>query len=316
MRLFFLTFLFAVNCFAEEPAQKFVYHATKEFDHPSASQIYFISTDLSQKGYMPLNQSLSGNIPGIGVDQIFVKGDSAIFLKMGLRPSNKNILNQILKLGDGYAIHKHKNGHYWALYFFNHTLDQVNVAINEIENDRLPASAPNANCCLSVHNEDGPQKSSGLSSSIIGNTIKSCAVTGFNSAYETIKNEVTFAGLRSFLHDPGKLWREVVSSFSKIGEFIVGFEKNAAELFMMFSTIDLEISTQIACSVAGSLLPNFILKGLNFATAGASIILVLSQLKKLKPLVMALSKLKALGKTKDSQKSVQNILNPILACGA
>ncbi|MEQ1666520.1 MAG: hypothetical protein ABL927_14225, partial [Bdellovibrionales bacterium] len=81
----------------------FTYQLTETIENKDI--LIYLNSYFRKNGYSPLSTYTNLNLPFLKVDQIYQKGEERIFLKLGLIPSSKNIINKVFIVARGFLFH-------------------------------------------------------------------------------------------------------------------------------------------------------------------------------------------------------------------
>ncbi|MCB0389777.1 MAG: hypothetical protein KDD58_00730 [Bdellovibrionales bacterium] len=323
----FLTFLFIfIGEFTSVHA--FNYKEIDVSKNPPRSELHVFRLSLAELGYHALDNFNSGNIPYLGIDQVYVDStnNKAIFLKIGWATDSLDIINQIVEMNNGYAFHGMIQENWpFVLFFYKISKNEVNQAIQllsqnylisksakySIRNLVLPKVWADESCITTgqpSYNKDLKDVHQRIESQSMMDTISSCLVTAINALKN--KTERLFKNTSSFfkklLSDPRKLWKEVVDRFENIKKAASTIHDSLANLANNLKEIPFEISQQMICSMTGALTPH-LLKGITALGAASLATAITSTVKNIETFSEVLKRtIKSSKLSKDEQINFSN----------
>jgi hypothetical protein len=123
----------------------FTYQLTEAVENKD--NLIYLNSYFRKNGYTPLSTYTNLNLPYLRVDQIYQKGKVRIFLKLGLMPSSKGIINKVLIAARGFLFHGQLfNNVNFALYSENLSKDtfvKLSRAIASYDGDSVRAGEVN-----------------------------------------------------------------------------------------------------------------------------------------------------------------------------
>lgn len=311
-----LLLLAVISCAFQ--VQAFTYSETEAFDKPSPFELALFTQDMKRAEFHPLDQEGSGLIPFLNMDQVYALGEKTVFLKLGMKISDAGLLGKIITHPKGFIFHSvtAKKTPY-ALFFYQMTFSeaqnvliktgQVQIAGHDktdlfskfalfYQLANLEARAESPNYCLAEANElkKTEQNLSGVGGNVLGDILKSCAISAVKGVVDGVKDTVENAWYvtKTLFTNPEKLWDDVVKTYDQIKDFVLNFKTKMTEFFAAMKALDPMIAGEVACSMIASVVVKSMLKGgvAGLATAGVLVAGKISALGKIKNALQMISK--------------------------
>lgn len=301
-------------------ADTFTYTETKHFDSPSATTTLLFEQKFSRLGFIALEQSGMGNIPGLNMDQVFEKDDQVIFFKQGLKPSDSKLIGQLISRSKGLLYHGvSAAGVNYALFFKNFKQSQAEAILKNmellsskkysIEFSLMPVA------CAAEGNDCDPKNSNLTALNSVATFIDpariqtlmtSCLLSVVNGVKDGAKD--VYNTLKTLFTDPEKLWDDVVKKYEQVKDFVLNIKPRMIEFVQSLKEMDAEMIAEIVCPIMGSVGIKILMGG-GVAAASALLMQKFLSIQRLSGVLAKFSRLKRSG-----NRNINALTNKVVAC--
>jgi hypothetical protein len=322
VRKFLSLILFILFC-GSSYASTFKYELLPDWEKPRRLDLLEMKFAMSSRGFYALDLKEAGRMKWIAVDQIYSSPDmrEVIFLKMGLKPSDKTQMNQILRGQEGALYHSEaRDGNSYALFFVNVPEKKMKEVIAALPKKTgstarlfdLVFPEAHADTIADPFGSPSPAEVSGLSSLVLAGGAATCA----GQAVEGAKGAAmeTWNAAKQLVTDPWGFWSSVKSKFSQFKDALANVNKEVDQLMNTLSTIDRDTALAVACSIAGQAAFAALLTagGIGVAKGLATLTKILLQLRAFRAVLERVARLKAAGKA--SSRDVSALVGGVMSC--
>lgn len=263
----FLVLCISTNVFAE-----IQYRVLSEAFAPNVQSISFVNASLAKSEFNRLDLNDSGLIPGVLVDQVWMRKQyqQFVYLKLGVEPisdlnSNEKI-DGIIPFMKGYLWHlKLPTGSSASIYFHGIPLSEVealatNIASRNAKNyfSNMLVNRAYADTCSKSPSTmpflyDASKKISSVATDMTWSLMQ-CLVTSVTSANQTVKQMVSMDTLKKLFQTPSQIYHQAVDATEKLFEVNAQVSRGLQKVLSEgMSKEELEQIFPLICSASGTI---------------------------------------------------------------